>query len=256
MNVEEVMTREVFSIDKDRKLSDALEAMKKNSVSRLVVVNDSQPAGIITEKDILESLGAGKHGTLLPSSLHISSAMSRELITIREENSLKEASQLMLEKNIRSLPVRGEGIVGIITTTDLIKPLAESSTPVSRIMRSPVITATPTDRAVHARRLLLDNCVGRLVVVEGDTIAGILTQGQLGRAMAAFKKNADTYQANRVRNLMVEDVMDQNAITIEEGSTCGEAAKLMLEKDFSGLPVVREGKLVGIVTKRDLLTLY
>ncbi len=256
MNVGDIMTEEVVTIHKDRKLSDALDLMEKNRVSRLLVVNGDELAGIITERDILDTLGSGKHSNMLPSRLHVSSAMSKNLITITKDIDIKEAARVMLEKNIRSLPVVNPTLEGIVTTTDLLKPLTDSSVPVKDIMKSPVITVSPTDRAVHARRLMLDNNVGRLVVVEDFKIVGILTQRQLGRAMAAFKKSADRLQANRIRNLLVEDVMTQSVTTISEDATAGEAAKLMLEKGFSGLPVVREETLVGIVTKKDLVKLH
>lgn len=255
MNVGDLMSREVVTIHKDRKLSDALGLMEKNRVSRLIVVNNDRPAGIVTERDILDTLGSGKYCTTLPSSLHVSTAMTDGLITIGKKGSLEEAAELMVERGIRSLPVVNSELEGIVTVTDLLRPLTGASLPVEEIMRKPVIIVAPSERAVHARRLILDNGVGRLVVIEGSAIVGILTQAQLGMAMAAFKKTADTYQANRVRNLLVEDVMEQNVVTIGEDSSCGEAAQIMLERGFSGLPVERDGTLRGIVTKKDLITL-
>ncbi len=256
MKVDEIMAEEVVTIHKDRKLSDAIDTMEKQRVSRLLVVNGSELIGIITERDILDTLGSGKHGNVLPSRLHVSSAISKNLITINRKADLKEAAELMLKMNIRSLPVVNSQLEGIVTTTDLLKPLTDSSVYVKEIMSTPVITVLTTDRVVHARRLMLDNNVGRLIVVEDFNIAGIITQRQLGRAMAAFKKNADSHQANRIRNLLVEDVMSQNVITISEDTTAGEAAKIMLDNVFSGLPVVREKTLVGIVTKKDIIKLY
>jgi len=257
MKVAEIMTPDVIKIHKDRKLSDALELMEKHRVSRLLVVNGDELVGIITERDILETLGSSKHGNLIPSRLHVSSAMSKDLITITQDADVKEAVKLMLENNIKSLPVVEQGkIKGIVTITDLLKPLTKSDVPVEEIMSKPVITVSPEDRAVHARRLMLDNEISRLVVVEDFKVVGILTLRQLAKAFAAFKKASETKQSSRVRNMLVEDVMTQNVVTINADAKAGEAAEIMLDRGFSGLPVMNNDSLVGIVTKKDLIALH
>ncbi len=257
MKIEELMTKEVVTIDKDRKLSDALELMEKHRISRLVVVNEGKIVGMVTDKDILEVMGSSRYAKKLPSSLHVSTAMSKGVITIGKNANVAEAARLMLEHKIKSLPVvNDDELVGIVTTTDLLKPLQDSEEGVEKVMTRQVITVSPEDRAIHARRLMLDNGISRLVVVEEGRIAGILTERQLGRALGAFKSAADSKQANRVRNLIVEDVMTQTVVTLSNDSTVGEAASLMLERGFSGIPIVDSSdSLVGIVTKTDLVKL-
>lgn len=256
MKVEEIMSKAI-TIDKDRKLSDAIELMEKNNVSSLVVLDEGKVVGMITDKDITRELGSGKHGKMLATSLHVSSAMSSKLVTISKNEDIKEAAKKILENHVSSLPVMDNGeLVGIITTTDLIKPLQNSDALVKEIMSNYVVTVSPSDRVVHARRLMLDNDISRVVVVEDDSIVGILTEKDTAKALFAFKKYADNKQFSRVRNLLVEDIMVQNVITLGEGATVGDAAKLMLENDISGLPITKDGRLVGIITKTDLMKLY
>ena len=257
MKTEQLMTPEVVTIDKDRKLSDALEIMEKHRISRLVVVNEGKIVGIVTDKDILEVMGSSRYANKLPSSLHVSTAMSRGVITVGKEADVSEAARLMLRHRIKSLPVVNDGeLVGIVTTTDLLKPLQDSEERVEKVMTRRVITISPEDRAIHARRLMLDNGISRLVVIEEGNIVGILTERQLGRALGAFKSAADSKQANRVRNMIVEDVMTQAVVTLSSDSTVGEASRLMLERGFSGIPIVDAGdNLAGIVTKTDLMKL-
>lgn len=257
MKVAEIMTPHVIKIHKDRKLSDALDLMEKHRISRLLVVNGDELVGIITERDILETLGSSKHTNLTTSRLHVTSAMSKDLITISQDADVREAVKLMLENNIKSLPVVEQGeIKGIVTITDLLKPLTKSDVPVKEIMNTPVITVSPRDRAVYARKLMLDNGISRLVVVEDFRVVGILTLRQLAKAFATFKKLAETKQSSRVRNMLVEDVMTQNVVTISVDSTAGEAAGIMLDRGFSGLPVMNQESLAGIVTKKDLIALH
>ena len=256
MRVEEIMSKAI-TIDKDRKLSDAIELMEKNNVANLVVIDEGKTIGMVTEKDITRELGSGKHGKMLATSLHVSSAMSSEPITISKDADIKEAAEKILKNHISSLPVVGNGeLVGIINTTDLIRPLQNSDAPIKQVMSKHVVTVLPSDRVVHARRLMLDNDISRVVVVEGDSIVGIVTEKDTVKALFAFKKYADNKQFSRIRNLLVEDIMKQNIITLDEDSKAGEAAKLMLENNISGLPIIRNGELVGIVTKTDLMKLY
>ncbi|RLF58650.1 MAG: hypothetical protein DRN25_04995 [Thermoplasmata archaeon] len=183
--------------------------------------------------------------------------MSRKLITVEKDTDIREAAKLMLDNKISSIPVVDNGeIVGIVCAIDIIRTLINSEVPVKEIMSNYVIVVSPEDRVVHARRLMLDNNISRVIVVEKGKIVGILTEKDVVRALFAFKKHADKLQFSRIRNLMVEDVMNQEVITIGEDASVGEAIKLMTENGISGLPVTKDGKLVGIITKTDILKLY
>lgn len=256
LKVEEVMSSPVITIDKDRKLSDAIKIMEKSRISRVVVTERGKLYGIVTEKDIARTLGTHKHGKALPASLHVSSAARALPVTIEKSAGIKEAAWLMVEKGILSLPVvDGEKIIGIITATDLLKQLKNSRQKLGKLINRGIVKISADERLVHARRVMLDNKVSRLIVVEGDNVVGILTEKDVGRAFSAFRFNAEKHQYARVRNLLVADVMTQDVKTLSSDASVGEAVKLMLENGFSGVPVVDEGKLVGIVSKAELVKL-
>lgn len=161
-----------------------------------------------------------------------------------------------MQNKISSLPVIDGGqLTGIVTTTDLLHVLKDCEEKVGSVVRTNVITVFPTDRIVHARRLMLDNEISGVVVVEEGEVVGMLTERDLMRALGRFKKLADRYQHRRIRNMLVGDVMTQDVKTLEVDATIGEAAKLMLENSISGIPVTEKGKLVGMVTKADLVEL-
>lgn len=256
MRVEELMTRDLVTIDKNRKLSDVLTLMEKCRVSRVVVTNSGKACGIVTEKDIAEHLGTSRHGKTLPSSLHVSTAMSTDLITIKGGADVRDGVELMLEKGISSLlVVNGSEPVGIITKTDILRCLTDSEKPLGEIMKKDPITVPPNKRIVHARRLMLDRHVSRVIVAEEGRAVGVMTERDAAKALYAFRKTADKQQYNRVRNLLVGDVMTQDVFCMGTSDTAGEAAKAMLGKRFSGIPIVEGEKLVGIVTKTDLMKL-
>lgn len=266
MQIKNIMSRDIVVVDKDQNIYDALRIMKKNKVSRLPVINTNNTkirelVGMVTEKDIAMKLGSSKYGNLPPSHFHVSTVMSNELFTAQPEMNLGTAANIMLENHIGGMPVMENGeMVGIITKSDFIdncRGRAYESKLVEDVMSTDILFLDPQERIVHARRLILDSKVGRLLVMEGNVLAGIITAKDIAQSMISFRKLVpDKHQSARIRNLIVEDVMTQNVQTISSKSTIVEAAQMMLDKGFSGFPVMDENKkLVGIITKTDLIEL-
>ena len=264
MHIKDIMSREVIDIDKDQNIHDALKLMEKNKISRLVVVNghgrnNKEMVGIITEKDIASRLGSSRYGNLSPSHFHVSTAMSTDLITVDSSETLGKAAKLMLDNQIGGIPVIDEDkLVGIVTKSDFVKicqGVPYNNTPIKEKMESKLMTVNPQDRLVHARRMIIDEDVGRLLVMNDGNLEGIITAKDIALSMMSFRKLVpDKYQSARIRNLLVEDVMTQNVTTIPFISTIADASSMMMEKEISGIPVVDESDEVkGIITKTDLI---
>jgi CBS domain-containing protein len=263
MHVKDIMKEEIVHVDKDQNIQDALKLMKKHKISRLPVVNMNdgnirELVGIVTEKDISVKLGSSKYGNLPPSHFHVSTVMKQEPIVVQKDENIGKAAKTMLANKIGGMPVVNDcEIVGMLTKTDFLeichgKPF--NATSITERMNTDIITVSPSDRLVHARRCLIDKEIGRLPVVEEDMLEGILTAKDVAMAMISFKKVVpDKYKTARIRNLLVEDVMTQNVKTIEGSSTLDDAATFMLENRFSGIPVEVDGALEGIITKTDLM---
>ncbi|HMK53806.1 MAG TPA: CBS domain-containing protein [Methanobacteriaceae archaeon] len=264
MHVHDIMSKEVVVIDKDQNIHDALKLMKKHKISRLPVVNTNhnhqkELVGIITEKDIASHLGSSKYGNLAPSHFHVSTVMTATPVTIPSNRSIGIAAQIMLEHRIGGLPVVDDGeIVGMITKSDFMhtcqgRPFNEIK--VEERMTTEIVTVAPQDRLVHARRIMMDDDLGRVIVTEGDEIHGILTAKDIALSMISFRKVVpDKYMSSRIRNLLVEDVMTQNVKTINKDATIDEATSMMLDNGFSGL-LVMDDQMEGVITKTNVLEL-
>ena len=115
----DVMTKYVFYIDGDKSVADAIRIMKGESLSSLVVNGKTpeDPWGIITRKDVVTKIVApGKD----PKDVKICEIMSKPLITIPPNFSLKDSAQLMHDKGIRRVAVfDGKSIVGLLSNTDI-----------------------------------------------------------------------------------------------------------------------------------------
>jgi CBS domain-containing protein len=87
----------------------------------LVVVGEHGPVGILTERDIVQKVVADGRK---PEETTVGDIMTRNLITMRKENTIDEAMDLMERNNIKKIPITEDGhVVGIVTMTDLLKTL-------------------------------------------------------------------------------------------------------------------------------------
>lgn len=254
MVLEDIMTKKVISVDKNRKLSDAVTLMEKKRISRVLVTTDGALCGILTEKDVVEHIGGFKHGNSSPSSLHISTAMSSPVTSVDTDTSIKEAAKIMLKEGISSLPILIDGkLAGIVTKTDIVRTLVDSEEPLEHIMKMGAVTVSSNDRIVHARRLMLDKNIGRVVAVDDGDIVGILTERDAAKALFIFKQTTEGGHSSRIRNILVKDAMTPKVITLDVKAKIKDALNIMMEKKFSGVPLTKGKKLVGIVTTTDIL---
>ena len=111
MLIEEVMKRP-FVVDKNISLAEAAKIMSANKIGCLIFVSGSKVKGIITEGDIVRNFGKKEK---------ISQAMKTKVITIKPEDTLDEALELMRNNKIKRLPVvENNNLVGVITLTDIL----------------------------------------------------------------------------------------------------------------------------------------
>jgi CBS domain-containing protein len=116
-------------------------------------------------------------------------------------------------------------------------------TTVADLMVTDVLTVEPSDSIGEAAEKMQAANVGAVVVTDFARIVGIVTERDLTRAVAARARAAEA----RCRQWMTPD-----PITVEPDTTVEEAAKIMLDHNFRHLPVVKDGRVLGIVSLRLL----
>ncbi len=123
--VKDIMTKNVISIGVHNSVFEAAELMSSNQVGCLVIMDGEVPIGIVTERDIVRRVVAKK----IPLDTKISEIMSKSLITIDPDASLKEAARLMSSNKIRRLPVLKQNrLVGIAVASDFVRNLGKKTT--------------------------------------------------------------------------------------------------------------------------------
>lgn len=117
MLVEEVMSRNIVSIDCNKTVLEACKIYSKNKVGSLVVMDKKIIVGIVTERDTVERVILQNKN---PKKTKVKDIMSPNIITVHALAPLERAAQIMKESNIKKLPViLNNEIVGIVTETDL-----------------------------------------------------------------------------------------------------------------------------------------
>jgi CBS domain-containing protein len=120
----------------------------------------------------------------------------------------------------------------------------------SDIMSSPVYVVSPQENVAHARRLMLSHKISRLPVLDGDRLAGILTKKDLAYRL---RQSDPIWRRRPIDKIPVHVLMVPDPVSVTPDARVPDIAALMMARDFSGLPVLDGKKLVGMVTKTDIL---
>ena len=115
------------------------------------------------------------------------------------------------------------------------------------------VTIGPKTSLHDAHALMKERHVRRLMVVEGGKLAGIVTLGDVREAEPSSATSLSIYELHYLlAKLTIDEIMTRNPVTVQAGATIRDAARLMLEHQVGGLPVMRGDKLVGIITESDI----
>ena len=252
MQVKDIMSEPV-TIDKSERLGHALDLMEKNDLRRLLVTNKNKTGGIITMRQIARVLGTRKSLGMPASSLHVASATMDSVIKVLPDMDVQDAT-VLLQKTGVLVAMDGEKVLGWVRPREILAAVKVSGM-ASEAMRFP-LTSNPNDRLVHARRMMLDRGVGRLPVVEGGRLVGIISERDVAKSLRAFRDLNDTAskQYARIFNILVSDVMTHDVKYVYADTPLDEVKKIILAENRGGLPVLsKRDEVVGMITRRSLL---
>ncbi len=252
MQVRDIISEPV-TIDKSERLGHALDLMEKNDLRRLLVTNKDKMGGIITMRQIARVLGTRKSLGMPASSLHVASATMDSVIKVLPDMDVRDA-MVLLQKTGVLVAMDGEKVMGWVRPREILAAVNISGL-ASDAMRFP-LTSNPNDRLVHARRMMLDRGVGRLPVVEGGRLVGIISERDVAKSLRAFRDLNDTAskQYARIYNILVSDVMTHDVKYVYADTPLDEVKKIILTENRGGLPVLnRREEVVGMITRRSVL---
>ncbi|MBM7614275.1 CBS domain-containing protein [Alkaliphilus hydrothermalis] len=144
---------------------------------------------------------------------------------------------------------------------------------VKEIMTTEVITTKKDNTVEDVIKLLVDHNISGIPVVDDENyVVGIITEGDIiyrskKLRIPSYFTILDSYifldnpntvqeQIKKMVGYKVEDVMSDTVIVVKEDETVEEVATIITHKKVNRLPVVKDGKLVGIVSRRDIIKAY
>jgi CBS domain-containing protein len=243
-----------YRIDKSDTISHALDLMEKKGTKRLLVVHEDQVLGVLTMRSLTQQLGTRKKLSKPASSLHVATAVSDNFVKVLPDTDTKDVLTLMKKKGGVVIVSDNGGALGWVTPKEFME-INHFEGFAGEIMEKNPIIVSSSDRVSHARRLILDNNVGRLPVIENGKLAGIVSEEDIAFAMRAFRDLvADNQQDSRIKNLLVGDIMTRGVISVRTNTPLSEAVKIMLEHDVGGVPVLNlEEELAGFLARRNVI---
>ena len=120
--------------------------------------------------------------------------------------------------------------------------------PVVEIMTESPVTIRADETAEVAAGLMRDKEIGSLIVLEAGKPMGIVTERDLVTKIAAADKLPS--------RILVRDIMTSPVVAVHPHEEVAEAARVMSQRKIRRLPVVQDGKLVGIITENDILRIW
>jgi CBS domain-containing protein len=276
MTVADYMTTEVVRIEIPGNRDDVLKILKRTGISGVPVLKEGKLVGIITRKDLLMKSDETQLGLL----------MTRDPVTVSPDTSVQEAARLLIEHNIRRLPVvDGGDLVGLLSVADLIHALAQVR--IKEEIKDRYVSQTyalweETPLPLVARIMEISGFEAIPILDAESRLQGIISERDLIRhssiedmvEVSDFSNGTDddewtwesirdmhtiSYGISRIQlpERPVKSAMITNVISVPLNAEVSECALKMKRGRVDQLPVVNgDKKLVAMLFDRDLITAF
>ena len=259
----------VFTMAPTTPIYDAIQLMTKKGFRRIPIANPGTKSleGVITATDIIDYFGGGKKFEIIEQRFGgnffkainepIRLIMTKNAVSIKTSAKISEGIELMTEKNLGGLPVVDDenSVRAIITERDIASLFADriSDMTVAQIMSEKVVTALPKTTIFEAEKTMVTQGFRRLPIISDGKVIGIITAMDIIRFFGTGDvfKYLQSGTIIQVLSTPALEIATKEVLTIQPNADVGQAAKIMREKNIGAVPVVRNEKLVGIITERD-----
>jgi CBS domain-containing protein len=256
LTAKDVMQYGVVSVERNEPVHKAVTLLIERGISGLPVTNQGRLEGMISERDLLRLVHKNEY---LPGQ--VGDYMTAEVVSFDVDDPLAAISAQLVRSAFRRVPVllNKRTLAGIITRADLIRVYKERLHPsmaaTSRrqvggalltedVMKQGLLTLAADAPLRDAMDLIVRHHVTGLPIVdERMHLVGIITEKDvLNYCLHPFPANAT-----------VAAFMTTRVIAFERTTDLSLICECLIEKDFHRVPIVEQGKLVGIISRSDIL---
>ena len=245
LKVGDMMNKDVITISSDETLTSTAKKMSENNISCIIVADDANLAGILTETDFLKRVVAAEE--ILFDKIGVAEIMSFPVESISSDLTVLEASKIMEEKHIKRLPILEEKrLVGIVTQTDLIRVLTSYGMwkDVAELMSRDVAAIQKGATVTEATKVMASRNISSIIVMDADEVVGVVTERDLLKRVVAPQKDPT--------HIKIEKIMSYPVMSISPDYSIFSTSRIMEKRNISRLVVMEDERLCGIVTQTDI----
>ncbi len=242
-----IMNPQVVSVKPSTPVSNTIRIMRKNGISSILIVDDTKPIGIFTERDIVRSATQGKP----KFEVEIHTLMTSPVITVKQGIDMYDAYQHLIINDIHHLVVIDDDdrAVGILTPTDLIAHMEEGffdqDIKALRAMHAAMFLITEKITVMRAIQHMVHKSQSCLVVAKKNKPVGFITEREIARLLL---------KRTHVLKQPVQAIMSTLVPTVAWDATSQEVARIMRTQRVRQVVVLdTRGEILGLLDQSDLI---
>lgn len=254
MTVESIMSKNPLYVKENDLMTHARQLMRDHFLRGVPVVDKSlKVSGMLTDREMLKIRSTKSNVTV--------EGYVEEVPLITPEMEILKAARLMLDASQHRVPVVSgidRQLVGILSDVDIlasIKPTKKSPLYLEEIMIKNVIRCHPDDSITKVLHQMLEHdYTGMPVISQKGELVGMVTRRDIIKAGYARVGEVDGHGAKAGDAPKVEKVMSTPMYTLPPEASLKEAIDKILQYDIGRIAVASNEKLLGIVSRRELLS--
>ncbi len=255
LTAKDAMQYGVLSIDRKEPVHKAVSLLLAKGISGLPVTDHGRLCGMLSERDLLRLVCQVEY---LPGT--VGDYMTEKVVSFDVDDPLPPICTQLVESSFRRVPIllHRQTLAGVITRADLIRvykdrfqPLAEVSNAspdrkllAEDVMSCGLLTLPPEAPVYEAMETISKQHVTGLPIVDGEMrLLGIITE-----------KDVLNYCIHPVpADATVATLMTANVVAFDRKASLDPICECLIQKDFHRVPIVDQGRLVGVISRSDIL---